>query len=188
MKVPTTIKFVLNGKFNPGVSAKDLMLYLIGKLGADGCGYKSAEFYGDAMPDMSISERMTIANLAMEMGSKCVFVPPDAKTALVPRGTPEGLQPVPAGFTPTRMRVTSRRSRSLCRTSSRWSPVLTRSRTPSLSAKWSVRASTRPSWARARMGSTRISSWPRRFSRGAASTRGAPAGDAGVRKRSCWKP
>jgi homoaconitate hydratase family protein len=81
MKVPTTIKFVLNGKFNPGVSAKDLMLYLIGKLGADGCGYKSAEFYGDAMPDMSVSERMTIANLAMEMGSKCVFVPPDAKTA-----------------------------------------------------------------------------------------------------------
>jgi homoaconitate hydratase family protein len=81
MKVPTTIKFILNGKFNPAVSAKDLMLYLIGKLGADGCGYKSAEFYGDAMPDMSISERMTIANLAMEMGSKCVFVPPDAKTA-----------------------------------------------------------------------------------------------------------
>jgi homoaconitate hydratase family protein len=81
MKVPETIKFVLNGCFKPGVSAKDLMLYLIGKLGADGCGYKSAEFYGDAMPDMSISERMTVANLAMEMGSKCVFVPPDAKTA-----------------------------------------------------------------------------------------------------------
>jgi homoaconitate hydratase family protein len=86
MKVPPTIKFVLNGKFNPGVSAKDLMLYLIGKLGADGCGYKSAEFYGDAMPGMSISERMTIANLAMEMGSKCVFVPPDAKTAEYLRG------------------------------------------------------------------------------------------------------
>jgi len=81
MRVPTSIKFVLNGTFNPGVSAKDLMLYLVGKLGADGCGYKSAEFYGDAVPEMSISERMTIANLAMEMGSKCVFVPPDAKTA-----------------------------------------------------------------------------------------------------------
>jgi 3-isopropylmalate/(R)-2-methylmalate dehydratase large subunit len=81
MKVPTTIKFVLNGKFNPAVSAKDLMLYLIGKLGADGCGYKSAEFYGDAMPGMSISERMTIANLAMEMGSKSVFLPPDERTA-----------------------------------------------------------------------------------------------------------
>jgi len=81
MKVPTTIKFVLNGRFGTGVSAKDLMLYLIGKLGADGCGYKSAEFQGDAMPDMSISERMTVANLAMEMGAKCVFVPPDARTA-----------------------------------------------------------------------------------------------------------
>jgi homoaconitate hydratase family protein len=80
MKVPTTIKFILNGRFAPGVSAKDLMLYLIGRLGADGCGYKSAEFYGDAVPGMSISERMTMANLAMEMGSKCVFVPPDAKT------------------------------------------------------------------------------------------------------------
>ncbi len=81
MKVPTTLKFILNGKFAPGVSAKDLMLYLIGKLGADGAGYKSIEFYGDAMPQMSISERMTMANLAMEMGSKCVFVPPDARTA-----------------------------------------------------------------------------------------------------------
>jgi len=86
MKVPTTIKFVLDGKFNAGVSAKDLMLYLIGKLGADGCGYKSAEFYGSAMPDMSLSERMTIANLAMEMGSKCVFVPPDERTAAYLRG------------------------------------------------------------------------------------------------------
>jgi homoaconitate hydratase family protein len=81
MKVPTTIKFILDGQFAPGVSAKDLMLALIGKLGADGAGYKSVEFYGAAMPQMSVSERMTMANLAMEMGSKCVFVPPDAKTA-----------------------------------------------------------------------------------------------------------
>jgi 3-isopropylmalate/(R)-2-methylmalate dehydratase large subunit len=81
MKVPATLRFVLNGRFPAAVSAKDLMLYLIGRLGADGCGYKSAEFYGDAMPQMSISERMTMANLAMEMGSKCVFVPPDEKTA-----------------------------------------------------------------------------------------------------------
>jgi 3-isopropylmalate/(R)-2-methylmalate dehydratase large subunit len=80
MKVPSTIRFVLNGTFAPAVSAKDLMLYLIGQLGADGCGYKSAEFYGDAIPQMSISERMTVANLAMEMGSKCVFIPPDAAT------------------------------------------------------------------------------------------------------------
>ena len=80
MKVPTTIKFVLHGRFAAGVSAKDLMLYLIGKLGADGAGYRSVEFYGNAMPQMSISERMTMANLAMELGSKCVFIPPDEKT------------------------------------------------------------------------------------------------------------
>src|SRR5215469_2459761 len=97
MKVPTTLRFVLNGQFAAGVSAKDLMLYLIGRLGADGCGYKSAEFYGDALPRMSISERMTMANLAMEMGSKCVFVPPDAKTRewLLPRlKNPADYEPV----------------------------------------------------------------------------------------------
>jgi 3-isopropylmalate/(R)-2-methylmalate dehydratase large subunit len=87
MKVPTTIKLTLTGSFVAGVSAKDLMLYLIGTLGADGCGYKSVELYGSALPEMSISERMTIANLAMEMGSKCVFIPPDEKTRewLLPR-------------------------------------------------------------------------------------------------------
>ncbi|HYK25486.1 MAG TPA: aconitase family protein, partial [Steroidobacteraceae bacterium] len=57
-----------------------LMLHLIGTLGAEGCGYRSAEFYGDALPRMSVSERITVANLAMEMGAKCVFVPPDART------------------------------------------------------------------------------------------------------------
>jgi homoaconitate hydratase family protein len=91
MKVPSSIRFVLNGRFAPAVSAKDLMLSLIGELGADGCGYKSAEFYGDAMAQMSISERMTVANLAMEMGSKCVFIPPDAMTAQYL--TSHGLEP-----------------------------------------------------------------------------------------------
>jgi homoaconitate hydratase family protein len=87
MRVPSTIKITLSGRFAPGVAAKDLMLYLIGTLGADGCGYKSVEFYGSALPEMSISERMTMANLAMEMGCKCVFVPPDEKTRewLLPR-------------------------------------------------------------------------------------------------------
>jgi homoaconitate hydratase family protein len=91
MKVPSSIRFVLNGAFMPAVSAKDLMLYLIGKIGADGCGYKSAEFYGDAIPQMSVSERMTVANMAMEMGSKCVFIPPDAAT--VEYLTNHGLDP-----------------------------------------------------------------------------------------------
>jgi homoaconitate hydratase family protein len=99
MKVPTTIKLTLEGRFAPGVSAKDLMLHLVGKLGADGCGYKSVEFYGSALPAMSISERMTMANLAMEMGSKCVFIPPDEITRdwLLPRlKNPAGYHPVSA--------------------------------------------------------------------------------------------
>jgi len=81
MKVPESVRIVLNGRFGGGVYSKDLMLYLIGRLGADGCSYKSVEFYGDAIPALTVSERMTMANLAMEMGVKCAFVPPDEKTA-----------------------------------------------------------------------------------------------------------
>src|SRR5262252_7567463 len=80
MKVPETYKIRLNGKFSNGVYSKDLMLYLIGKLGADGCTYNSVEFYGDLFETLSVSERMTMTNLAMEMGVKCAFVPPDEKT------------------------------------------------------------------------------------------------------------
>ncbi len=80
MKVPDTYKIVLNGQFSTGVYAKDLMLDLIGSLGADGCTYKSVEFYGTTIPYLSVSERMTMTNLAMEMGVKCAFVPPDERT------------------------------------------------------------------------------------------------------------
>jgi len=80
MKVPETFKISLTGKLAPGVYSKDLMLHLIGSLGADGCGYKAVEFHGDAVTGLSVSERMTMTNLAMEMGVKCAFVPPDAKT------------------------------------------------------------------------------------------------------------
>ena len=80
MKVPESYKIVLSGQFPNGVYSKDLMLHLIGSLGADGCTYKSVEFYGDTVQDLSISERMTMTNLAMEMGVKCAFVPSDAKT------------------------------------------------------------------------------------------------------------
>jgi 3-isopropylmalate/(R)-2-methylmalate dehydratase large subunit len=80
MKVPDTYRIRLDGTFRKGVYSKDLMLHLIGKLGADGCTYKSVEFYGDMIADLSVSERMTMTNLAMEMGVKCAFVPPDAKT------------------------------------------------------------------------------------------------------------
>src|SRR5262245_40781792 len=80
MKVPESYKIILNGEFSRSVFSKDLMLHLIGNLGADGCNYKSVEFYGETVGHLSISERMTMTNLAMEMGVKCAFVPPDAKT------------------------------------------------------------------------------------------------------------
>jgi 3-isopropylmalate/(R)-2-methylmalate dehydratase large subunit len=80
MKVPESYKIVLRGSFSKGVYSKDLMLHLIGNLGADGCTYKSVEFYGETVHNLSVSERMTMTNLAMEMGVKCAFVPPDAKT------------------------------------------------------------------------------------------------------------
>src|SRR5262249_20448226 len=88
MKVPETFKIRLQGTFSKGVYSKDLMLHLIGSLGADGCTYKSVEFYGDTVTDLSISERMTMTNLAMEMGVKCAFVPPDIKTREYLRGRP----------------------------------------------------------------------------------------------------
>lgn len=97
MKVPESFRITLDGRFKQGVYAKDLMLHLIGELGADGCGYKSVEFGGTAIPAMSISERMTMANLAMEMGVKCVFVPPDERTEEYLRGRlekPDRYRPV----------------------------------------------------------------------------------------------
>jgi homoaconitate hydratase family protein len=80
MKVPESFKIVLRGRFSSGVYSKDLMLHLIGTLGADGCNYKSVEFFGDTVQELSVSERMTMTNLAMEMGVKCAFFPPDNKT------------------------------------------------------------------------------------------------------------
>lgn len=90
MKVPESFKINLSGRLRPGVFSKDLMLHLIGSLGADGCGYKSVEFHGAAARELSVSERMTMTNLAMEMGVKCAFVPPDAKTEEYLRGRLDG--------------------------------------------------------------------------------------------------
>nr|WP_316560224.1 3-isopropylmalate dehydratase large subunit [Methanimicrococcus sp. Es2] len=79
-KVPETIKMTVDGALNDGVYAKDLTLYLIGKTGIAGATYKAVEFYGDAIADLSISGRMTLCNMAIEMGAKAGIVPPDEKT------------------------------------------------------------------------------------------------------------
>lgn len=79
-KVPETIKFVFNGVLPPGVYAKDLILYLIGDVTADGATYKAAEYTGEAISALSIDARMTIANMAIEMGAKAGLMEADEKT------------------------------------------------------------------------------------------------------------
>jgi len=80
LKVPAAIKINVNGKFGKYVTAKDLVLNIIGKLGADGAIYKSAEFTGPTIREMSMAGRMTICNMAVEMGAKNGVVEPDETT------------------------------------------------------------------------------------------------------------
>ncbi len=79
-KVPETIKFQIEGSLNDYVSAKDVILNIIGKIGADGATYKACEFAGETTKEMSISERMVLCNMAIEMGGKTGLVEPDHKT------------------------------------------------------------------------------------------------------------
>ena len=80
LKVPATFKIVVNGKFNQGICSKDLMLHLIGMIGADGATYKALEFTGDTIDNMEMSERFTLANMAVEAGAKCGLFVADEKT------------------------------------------------------------------------------------------------------------
>ena len=73
-KVPETIKVVLKGALKPGCSAKDIILTVIGRIGAAGANYKSVEFYGEYLDRCPLADRMTIANMVVEMGGKCGFL------------------------------------------------------------------------------------------------------------------
>lgn len=79
-KVPETIKFQIEGSLSDSVYAKDVVLDIIGKIGADGATYKACEFSGETIKKMSISERMVLCNMAIEMGGKTGLVEPDEKT------------------------------------------------------------------------------------------------------------
>ena len=81
IKVPETIKVVIDGGLPENVMSKDVILRLIGDLGADGATYRALEFTGSAVKNMSVASRMTIANMAIEAGAKCALFTPDEKTA-----------------------------------------------------------------------------------------------------------
>jgi 3-isopropylmalate/(R)-2-methylmalate dehydratase large subunit len=79
-RVPETFKISISGRFQKWVGAKDLVLHLIGALGADGATYKALEFDGQTVSNMTISERLTIANMAVEAGAKVGIFPSDSVT------------------------------------------------------------------------------------------------------------
>lgn len=79
-RVPATVKIILNGKLPKGVYSKDIILYIIGQITARGCNYKSVEFYGEAVRELSIEARFTIANMGVEMGAKCALFEADDRT------------------------------------------------------------------------------------------------------------
>lgn len=80
MKVPQTFKIVVNGEFQKGVYAKDLILHLIGLIGADGATYKALEFHGSTIENMTMADRFTLANMAVEAGAKAGLFVTDEKT------------------------------------------------------------------------------------------------------------
>jgi len=80
VEVPGTIKVTVKGKFPPFVLPKDLILFLIGKISAEGANFKVIEFHGPAIRDMSTSGRLVLCNMSVEAGATSGIVPPDAET------------------------------------------------------------------------------------------------------------
>ena len=70
LKVPESFRITFSGQLPAGVYAKDLVLYLIGRLGSDGASYKSLEFYGDSLEGMALADKLTICNMVVEAGAK----------------------------------------------------------------------------------------------------------------------
>jgi len=86
LRVPETFRILVSGQWPPGVSAKDLILHVIGDLGADGANYRSVEFAGEAIDALSMAGRMVLCNMAAEMGAKNGVVLPDDVTRAWLRG------------------------------------------------------------------------------------------------------
>lgn len=95
LRVPETLKIVLNGQLPKGVFAKDIILNIIGNEGADRANYRAVEFSGGGAVDMSLASRLVLANMAAEMGAKNGYFPPDEKIFDFLKGRSKGsYQPV----------------------------------------------------------------------------------------------
>ncbi|MBN1335397.1 MAG: 3-isopropylmalate dehydratase large subunit [Deltaproteobacteria bacterium] len=79
-KVPETLRITLTGAFQPEVGPKDLVLRIIGDIGADGADYKTVEYVGPAVASLTVEDRFTVANMGVEMGAKAAIFPVDAVT------------------------------------------------------------------------------------------------------------
>lgn len=95
-RVPESFKITLNGRFQDKVMAKDLILYLAGKIGADGANYKALEFQGETIASMTMSQRLTVANMAVEVGAKVGLFPSDnvTKKYLISQGRGNKYKPL----------------------------------------------------------------------------------------------
>ncbi|MEO0141981.1 MAG: 3-isopropylmalate dehydratase large subunit [candidate division WOR-3 bacterium] len=95
-KVPETYRIEVKGRFLPGVYSKDLILYLIGMIGADGATYKSLEFGGEAIENMSMESRFVLSNMAVEAGAKTGLIASDRITReyLKKRGRVKDFRPI----------------------------------------------------------------------------------------------
>jgi len=80
LRVPETMRFMLDGTMRPGVMAKDIILHIIGEIGFDGATYRAMEFGGDGVGNLDIDDRMTIANMGVEAGAKNAVFEADAQT------------------------------------------------------------------------------------------------------------
>ncbi|MCX6006228.1 MAG: aconitase/3-isopropylmalate dehydratase large subunit family protein, partial [Chloroflexi bacterium] len=95
-RVPESFKILVTGKFQKYVSAKDLIIHLIGMIGADGATYKALEFDGETIRNMPMTQRLTIANMAVEAGAKVGIFPSDnvTKAFLVGHGREQNYRPL----------------------------------------------------------------------------------------------
>lgn len=81
LQVPRTLAMEWSGRLAPGVTAKDMMLHMIGRFGMNGGAYQAVEFSGEAVSALSMNERMTLSNMSAELGAQVGLVAPDAVTA-----------------------------------------------------------------------------------------------------------